>query len=285
MAGVFERHDKSKFDTLAVSFTDGDGSEMRARLMRSFGRLVDVGNVSDAEVAGLLRQNEIDIAVDLMGFTGDSRPGILALRPAPVQVNHLGFPGTMGTRYIDYILADNSSFRTADVATATKPSSTSLIASCRPTSRALAPRKPSRAEAGLPADGFVFCSFNSIDKFSPDVRTWMRLLRAVPSACFGCHDSTTPPSQSQAGSGSGSVRRDRLVFAPFLAGAEQHLARLSLADLFLDTLPYNAHAGGSDALWAGVPIVTSQGTTFAGRVGASLLNAIGLPEMVADLRL
>ena len=184
MAGVFERHDKSKFDTLAVSFTEGDGSEMRARLMRSFGRLVDVGNVSDAEVAGFLRQNEIDIAVDLMGFTGDSRPGILALRPAPVQVNHLGFPGTMGTKHIDYILADSIVIpddRRGDFDEAV----VHLPHSFMPTdsSRALAPRTPSRAEAGLPADGFVFCSFNNSYKFSPELfALWMRLLKAVPSS-------------------------------------------------------------------------------------------------------
>ena len=283
MAGVFERHDKAKFDTLAVSFTEGDGSEMRARLVRSFGRLVDVGNVSDAEVAGLLRQNEIDIAVDLMGFTGDSRPGILALRPAPVQMNHLGFPGTMGTKYIDYILADNIVIpddRRGDFDEAV----VHLPHSFMPTdsSRALAPRTPSRAEAGLPADGFVFCSFNNSYKFSPELfALWMRLLKAVPSSVLWLPQLNDAAVRNLLREAEASgVRRDRLVFAPFIASSAEHLARLSLADLFLDTNPYNAHSSAADALWAGVPVLTTAGSTFAGRVAASLLNAVSLPEMV-----
>jgi predicted O-linked N-acetylglucosamine transferase (SPINDLY family) len=285
MAGVFEHHDKSRFDTIAVSFTEGDGSEMRARLTRSFGRFIEVWNVSDAEVAGFVRQNETDIAVDLMGFTGDSRPGILALRPAPVQVNHLGFPGTMGATHIDYILADSivipkdnrSDF---DEAVVHLPDCFMPTDSVRP----IAHRTPSRAEAGLSAEGFVFCSFNNSYKFSPEMfALWMRLLKAVPSSVVWLpqpNDSAVRNLQREAEAN--DVARDRLVFAPFIASSADHFARLSLADLFLDTHPYNAHSSAADALWAGVPVLTMPGSTFAGRVAASVLHAAGLPEMVTD---
>jgi protein O-GlcNAc transferase len=285
MAGVFEHHDKSKFETIAISFTEGDKSEMRARLTRSFGRLIDVGTISDAEVAGFLRQNETDIAIDLMGFTGDSRPGILALRPAPVQVNHLGYPGTMGAIHIDYILADGivvphasrSDFAEAVV---------HLPGCFMPTNspRAIGNRIASRAEAGLPAEGFVFCSFNNSYKFSPEMfALWMRLLRAVQSSVLWLprlNNSAMRNLQREAEAS--GVERERLVFAPFIASPADHLARLALADLFLDTQPYNAHSSAADALWAGVPVLTLRGPTFAGRVAASVLHAAGLPEMVTD---
>jgi protein O-GlcNAc transferase len=285
MAGVFEHHDSARFDTIAVSFTDGDGSEMRARLKRSFGRFVEAWNVSDAEVAGFLRQNEVDIAVDLMGFTGDSRPGILALKPAPVQVAHLGFPGTMGATHIDYILADpivipkecRSDFDEAVV----------HLPDCfMPTDslRWVARDAPSRAKAGLPAEGFVFCCFNNSYKFSPEMfSVWMRLLKAVPGSVLWLsqlNEAATRNLQREAEAA--GVGRDRLVFAPFIASPGDHLARLSLADLFLDTRPYNAHSTAVDALWAGVPVLTIPGATFAGRVGASLLHAAGLPETITD---
>lgn len=285
MAGVFERHDRSKFDTIAISFTESDGSEMRARLMRSFGHFIDVASLSDGEVAGALRQNETDIAVDLMGFTGDSRPGILALRPAPVQVNHLGFPGTMGTKHIDYMIADSvvvpkdhmSGF---DEAVVHLPHSFMPTDSTRP----IAQRIPSRAEAGLPAEGFVFCSFNNSYKFSPELfALWMRLLKAVPSSVLWLprlNESATRNLRREADAH--GVADDRLVFAPFIASSADHLARLSLADLFLDTHPYNAHSSAADALWACVPVLTLAGATFAGRVAASVLHAAGLSRMVTD---
>jgi len=285
MAGVFEHHDRSRFDTVAVSFTEGDGSEMRTRLKRSFGRFTEAWNVSDAEVAGFLRQNETDIAVDLMGFTGDCRPGILALRPVPIQVSHLGFPGTMGATHIDYILADSivvpkdnrSDFDEAVV----------HLPDCfMPTDsvRRIAQQTPPRAEAGLPAEGFVFCSFNNSYKFSPDMfALWMRLLKAVPASVLWLsqvNDTATRNLRREAEAS--GVARERLVFAPFIASSADHLARLSLADLFLDTRPYNAHSSAADALWAGVPVLTVSGSTFAGRVAASVVHAAGLPEMVTD---
>jgi protein O-GlcNAc transferase len=285
MAGVFEHHDKAKFDTIAVSFTEGDGSDMRARLMRSFGRFVEVWNVSDAEVAGFLRQNEIDIAVDLMGFTGNSRPGILALRPVPIQVNHLGFPGTMGATHIDYILADNIVIP-KDGRAGFDEAVVHLPDCFMPTDslRRIAHRTPTRAEAGLPENGFVFCSFNNSYKFQPEMfALWMRLLKAISGSVLWLPQLNAAAMRNlrrQAEANGGA--RDRLIFAPFIASTSDHLARLSLADLFLDTLPYNAHSSAADALWAGVPVLTHPGATFAGRVAASLLHAAGLPEMVTE---
>jgi protein O-GlcNAc transferase len=285
MAGVFEHHRKERFETVAISFTAGDGSEMRARLTRSFGRFVEVWNVSDAEVAGYLRQNEIDIAVDLMGFTGDSRPGILALRPAPIQVSHLGFPGTMGSDHIDYILADNIVIPRED-----RPhfdEGVVQLPDCfLPTDsvRQVALRIPSRAEAGLPERAFVFCSFNNSYKFTPELfALWLRLLTTVPrSVLWLSHVNDVASRNLLREAERHGVACDRLVFAPFIPSSSDHLARLSLADLFLDTLPYNAHSTAVDALWAGVPVLTTRGTTFASRVAASALHAAGLPELVTD---
>jgi predicted O-linked N-acetylglucosamine transferase (SPINDLY family) len=285
MAGVFEQHDRTKFETVAISFRDGDGSEMRGRLARSFGRFVDVSHVSDAEVAAYLRQNEVDIAVDLMGFTGDSRPGILALRPAPVQVNHLGFAGTMGADHIDYILADrivipNESLSHFHEAVVHLPDCF-LPTDSR---RAVAQRTPSRAEAALPKQGFVFCSFNNSYKFSPEMfGIWMRLLKTVSGSVLWLpHINDAATRNLRRAAEASGVAADRLMFAPFIASSADHLARLSLADLFLDTLPYNAHSSAADALWAGVPVLSTPGATFAGRVAASLLHAAGLPDMVAS---
>ena len=285
LAGVFEHHDRDLLETFAVSFADGDGSDMRARLMRSFGRFVDVRNVSDAEVAGFLRQQEIDIAVDLMGFTGDSRPGILAFRPVPIQVNYLGFPGTMGSSHIDYILADRFVIPKEDLihfdeAVVHLPASFMPTDSARP----IAQRTPSRREAGLPDEGFVFCAFNNSYKFSPRMfALWMRLIRAVPKSVLWLSDMNDAAKRNlRCEAQAHDVGPERLLFAPFVPSSSDHHARLSLADLFLDTLPYNAHSSAADALWAGVPVLTTPGNTFAGRVAASLLHAAGLPELVTD---
>jgi len=282
MAGVFEHHDRERFETIAISLRDEKG-DMRSRLENAFEHLIDVRNLDDKEAAALMRRMEVDIAVDLMGFTEGSRTGIFALRPAPVQVNHLGFPGTMGADYIDYILADRI--------VAPKESSAhyseklvQLPHSYIPgdDKRPIASAQPSRAEAGLPDTGFVFCSFNNVAKFGPQTfNVWMRLLRQIEGSVLWLSSAgATAMRNLRRETEARGVEPQRLVFASFTRDAADHLARHSLADLFLDTLPYNAHAGGSDALWAGVPIVSCAGSTFAGRVGASLLDAIGLPELV-----
>jgi predicted O-linked N-acetylglucosamine transferase (SPINDLY family) len=283
MAGVFEQHDKTRFEVTAISLSDLS-DHMSDRLAQAFDRFVPVQGRDHGDVARLLRGMEIDIAVDLMGYTKGSRTPIFAKRPAPIQVAHLGFPSTMGASYIDYIIADP---------VVVPPDRQGLyteklvhLPHCYmpgDDKRAIAER-PSRAEAGLPEQGFVFCSFNNVAKIVPPTfDVWMRLLKAVDQSVLWLSpaDGIAVRNLRREAEARG-VSADRLIFASFVDSSDTHLARLSLADLFLDTLPYNAHAGGSDALWAGVPIVSCKGATFAGRVGASMLHAIGLPELIAD---
>jgi predicted O-linked N-acetylglucosamine transferase (SPINDLY family) len=283
MAGVFESHDRGRFETTAVSFGADDRSAMRARLEAAFDRFIDVRNSSDTEVAELLREREIDLAVDLKGYTADGRPGILAQRPAPVQAHYLGYPGTMAADYVDYIIADK-----IVIPDEHRRHYTERIAylpdtyQCNDSKRAIA-RVPRRREAGLQEDAFVFCCFNNGYKFSPEIfDVWMRLLQRVDnSVLWLLQDNSAAMRNLRREADGRGVSPERLVFAARLA-PEEHLARQSLADLFLDTLPCNAHTTCSDALWAGVPVVTVAGATFAGRVAASLLNAIGLSELVSD---
>jgi predicted O-linked N-acetylglucosamine transferase (SPINDLY family) len=283
-AGLFEAHDRSRFEITALSFGAPARDAMRARLERAFDRFLDARAMGDAQAARLLADTGVDIAVDLMGYTRESRSGILAHRPAPVQVGFLGYPGTLGAPLIDYLVADRwvvppgqEAFYTEKVVRL--PGSYL----CGDPGREVGARPPSRAEAGLPERGFVYCCFNGGYKISPPVfDLWMRLLRAVPGSVLwlrGENDATTANLRSEA------VRRgvqsDRLVFAARLASNADHLARHRFADLFLDTLPYNAHSTACDALWAGLPVLSCAGTTFAGRVGASLLAAVGLEELIA----
>lgn len=281
IAGVLEHHDRGRFETVGVSFGPDDGSDIRARVMRGFDRFLDVRDKSDAEVAALLRRMEVDIALDVKGFTQEARPGIFAQRFAPVQVNYLAYPGTMGAEYIDYLIADRilippeaRAFYSEKLAY--------LPDSYQPTDakRAIAERVPSRGEAGLPEQGFVFASFNNTYKITPAIfDIWMRLLRECEgSVLWLLQESEVAVRNLKHEALLRGIAPERLIFAPRLPQAE-HLARQRLADLFLDTLPCNAHTTASDALWAGLPVLTCIGTTFAGRVAASLLTAIGLPEL------
>jgi predicted O-linked N-acetylglucosamine transferase (SPINDLY family) len=283
-AGLFEAHDKARFETAAISFGSDDTSAIRSRLMRAFDRFIDIRDKSDHAAAILLREMEIDIAVDLKGFTQDARPGILAFRPAPVQVNYLGHPGTMGARYIDYLIADRMIVpegheRHYSEKIVFMPDSYQA----NDEKRVIAPRTPTRAEEGLPDAGFVFCSFNGSFKITPELfDIWMRLLKAVDGSVLWLLDDNPPAVRNlKREAEARRVIPQRLVFAPRKA-LEEHLARHRLADLFLDTLPCNAHTTASDALWAGLPVLTCTGNTFAGRVAASLLSAVGLPELIAD---
>ena len=283
-AGVFEHHDRRGFETIAISLGAADNSVMRERLRSAFGRFIDGRNRSDAEVARLLYEMEIDIAVDMMGFTENALTAIFARRPAGLQVNYLGFPGTMGAPYIDYIIADKTVIPDAQ-----QPYYDEKIVYLPDTylpndsTRAIAERTPARAEAGLPDAGFVFCSFNNVYKIDPEMfAIWMRLLAAVEGSVLWLSQATPAAARNlRREAKARGVAVERLIFAPFVSAPEEHLARLSLADLFLDTLPYNAHATACDALWAGVPLVTLTGSAFAARVGASLLSALGLPELIA----
>jgi protein O-GlcNAc transferase len=282
MAGVFEQHDRSRFEINAVSFGPASTSDMRKRLVGAFDRFIDVRLQSDQAIAEAIRDLEIDIAVDLKGFTTDCRLGILARRLAPIQVNYLGYPGTMGAPYIDYIIADRVVIPVADQQFYSEKV-VYLPDSYQPNDdRRVRPASATaRPDEGLPEQAFVFCSFNNNYKLTPMIfDIWMRLLRQVDGSVLWLLESNevVPQNLRREAEGRG-VPASRLVFAKRVA-LEDHLARHHLADLFLDTLPYNAHTTASDALWMGLPVLTCPGTTFAGRVAASLLFAAGLEELI-----
>ena len=282
-AGLFEAHDRGRFEITAVSFGPDDGSAMRRRLLGAFDRFMDVGSLSDAQVVERLRSLEIDIAVDLKGYTKGARSGILARRAAPIQVSYLGYPGTMGLEEIDYLLADTTVLPPEERQYYSEqvvylPGSYQV----NDDERAIAAHTGGRAAAGLPQDAIVFCCFNQPYKITPGVfEVWMRLLREVPGSVLWllAHNDGAPNNLRREANARG-VDGERLVFAPPLP-PDEHLARHRLADLFLDTLPYNAHTTASDALWAGLPVLSCLGGSFAGRVGASLLQAAGLPELIS----
>jgi predicted O-linked N-acetylglucosamine transferase (SPINDLY family) len=257
---------------------------MRARLEKAFDRWITITNLSDQEAAEVIRDAEIDILISLNGFFGEARMGVFARRPAPVQVNYLGFPATLGAPYIDYILADQvvipeDERQFYDEHVVYLPGT---YQANDDKGREIAPM-PSRAEAGLPADAFVFCNFNNAYKLTPSTFDgWMQILKQVDGSVLWLLESPAPYADNlRREAEKRGVAGERLIFAPDLP-TDQHLARLQLADLFLDGLPYNAHTTASDALWAGVPLITCKGTTFPGRVAASLLAAAGLPELVTE---
>ena len=238
--------------------------------------------MSDSEIVGLARQEEIDIAVDLKGFTKDSRVNIFASRLAPVQVNYLGYPGTMAADYIDYIIADPTLIP-LECQEHYSEKVVYLPHSYQPNDRKreIAQKNFTRAELGLPQDGFVYCCFNNNWKITPDVfDLWMNILKKTPTSVLWLLENNKHVAENlrQEAQVRG-VEPNRLVFAGRMPMA-QHLARHKCADLFLDTLPCNAHTTASDALWAGLPVLTRMGESFASRVAASLLNAIGLPELI-----
>ena len=282
MAGIFESHDRERFETTAVSFGPDQDSPMRQRLRRSFDHFLDVRLMGDLELVAMLRQRQIDIAVDLKGYTGEMRPCLFAHRCAPVQVSYLGYPGTLGLPQMDYILADPVVLPAHDAQYYTEkvvwlPHSYQANDNRRQISEHL----PTRSEAGLPDGAFVFCCFNNNYKITPPVfDVWMRLLRGIPgSVLWLLGDNEAAMRNLRQAAVDRAVAPERLVFAARIDAAD-HLARHHLADLFLDTLPYNAHTTASDALWAGLPVLTCQGHAFPGRVGASLLKAVGLPELI-----
>lgn len=280
MAGIFEKHDRSRFEVTAISWSANDHSATRERLERAFDRFVEAGGKSDGEAARIIRELEIDIAIDLKGYTNESRPAILAHRPAPVQAQYLGFPGTMAVDFIDYLIADPILIPPGDQSRYTEKIVTLPDSyQCNDDMRDIPARAPTRYELGLPP-GFVFCCFNSNHKILPDVfAVWMRLLQATSgSVLWLLEDNASAAQNLRAEAQSHGIEPERLVFAKHTDPAA-HLARQTHADLFLDTLPYNAHTTGSDALWAGLPVLTVRGQTFAGRVAASLLTAAGLPEL------
>ncbi len=287
IAELFERHDRGRFEVRAYSIGPDDDGPMRARMRSGVDDFVDIGGLPAADAAARIRADGVDIAIDLMGHMEPNAMDILRRHPAPIQVAYLGYPGTTGADWIDYVLADrhllpiteqrNFSERIVQLPHCYQPNDRM---------RPIAERVPTRVECGLPERGFVFCCFNAPVKLTPEFfAIWMRLLRAVPESVLWLLDSAAPDLLDQVRA---NLRREasarevdpaRVVFAP-RTELPAHLARHRLADLFLDTLPYGAHTTMSDALWAGLPAITCLGETFAGRVGASLLHAAGLGELV-----
>lgn len=286
MVRMFELHDKSKFELVAFSFGPNIQDDMRRRLVNAFDDFIEVGNHTDREIVDRAREREIDIAVDLKGFTEHGRPAVFAMRVAPVQISYLGYPGTMGPGFADYLIADRTLIPESQRCFYTEkiiymPNSYQ-VNDCE---RLISTRPFSREDVGLPPEGFVFCCFNNNYKIVPDVfDSWMRVLDAVNgSVLWLLGDNLDSIANLRRAAEARGLSGDRLVFAGRMP-APDHLARHRLADLFLDTLPYNAHTTASDALWVGVPVLTHAGETFAGRVAASLLGAVGLPELVTSTR-
>ncbi|HYA65084.1 MAG TPA: hypothetical protein VEE84_00235, partial [Burkholderiaceae bacterium] len=282
IAGVFEQHDRDKFDLFAFSFGPQTEDEMRQRVRGAFGRFIEVQDCSDRQIAELARSLQIDIAVDLKGFTQEARSRIFSFRAAPIQVSYLGYPGTMASENIDYLLADRVVVPPGSEGHYVEK--VALLPDCYQANdrkRKMAEKTFTRPGVGLPEDGFAFCCFNAHYKITPAMfDVWMNILKRVGGSVLwlldGAPQAVVNLRKEAAQRG---VSPDRLVFARRLPPAE-HLARIHLADLFLDTLPCNAHTTTSDALWAGLPVLTCMGKSFAGRVAASVLQAIRLPELI-----
>ena len=283
MAGIFEHHDKRRFETIAISLGIDDSSRLRTRMLNAFDHFVDARQMNTRQIAQVMRDMEVDVAIDLAGYTSDSRTDVFSHRPAPVQANYLGYPGTLGLDCMDYIIADrhvippeHQAFYDEKVVY--------LPDAYLPTDSGLqiAERTPTRAECGLPDEGVVFCSFNHDYKISPHIfDVWMSLLRQVPGSVLWLmsRNELSQKNLRQHTERLG-VSAERLVFAQRVPRVEDHLARYRQADMFLDTHPYNAHTTAADALMAGLPIVTCMGQAFPARVAGSLLHAMGMPELI-----
>lgn len=285
IAGLIEAHDRQRFEVFGFSYGAQVMDPMRKRLASAFDRFIDIHAHSDPEVVRMARELEIDIAIDLAGYTGSARPGIFAARCAPAQAAYLGYPGTMGSNAWDHVIADQTLIPEAEQSHFTEKIvylPHSFMAYDRGV--CISERPMSRRELGLPEDAFVFCCFNGGFKITPDCfDTWMRVLKGVPQSVLWLrqeHPQSTANLRQRAERA--GVKAERLVFAERMPGLSEHLARYRLADLFLDSWPYNAHTTACDALWAGLPLLTCAGRSFASRVGASLLEAIELPELIAD---
>jgi protein O-GlcNAc transferase len=284
IAELFELHDRTRFEIFGISFGPDDCSDLRSRIVNSFDQFHDVRSRGDREIAKLMHDLGIDIAVDLTGHTKHSRTEVLAYRPCPIQVSFLGYPGTSGAEFIDYILGDATVLpfeRQAFFAEKIVHLPHCYLPNDS-RERTISPQVPNRGELGLPEHGFVFCAFtNSYKIAAPVFEVWMRLLRAVEgSVLWLSRMSRVAAGNLEREAAARGVDPSRLVFAPRLDSFADHLARHSRADLYLDTLPYNAHTTAANALWAGLPVLTCTGDGFAGRVGASALRAAGLPELV-----
>jgi predicted O-linked N-acetylglucosamine transferase (SPINDLY family) len=282
MTEIWELHDKSRFEIIAFDNGWDDKSLRRKRIEAAFDEWIDISRMSDDQAAAFIADKEIDILVNLNGFFGKPRQGIFAKKPAPIQVNYLGFPGTIGSAYMDYLIADN-----VVIPKESRQYYTEKIVhlphcyQANDSSRKIDGRKFSKKELGLPEEGFVFCCFNNSYKILPQMfDIWMRLLRSVPgSVLWLIEDNPDATCHLQQEAQARGISAARIIFAKRVPLSE-HLGRHQCADLFLDTLPYNAHTTASDALWAGLPVLTCTGTSFAGRVASSMLTVLDLPELI-----
>ncbi|CAN5390950.1 hypothetical protein BH11PSE4_BH11PSE4_02980 [soil metagenome] len=282
LVGVLEQHDKARFEIFAIDNGYDDHSDTRRRIDAAVDGVIDIAGLGDAQAVDAIRAAKIDVLVNLNGYFGAERTRVFARRAAPVQVNYLGFPGTLGAPYMDYIVADRTVLPAEHRAFYSEK--VAWLPDCYQANdrhRPIAGRTFSRADCGLPAEGFVFCCFNNNYKITPATFDgWMRILAAAPgSVLWLLEDNAAAAANLRREAAARAVSPERIVFAGRMPPAE-HLARHRCADLFLDTLPYNAHTTASDALWAGLPVLTCRGETFAGRVAASLLGNIGLAELV-----
>ena len=282
MAALIEAHDRQRFEVIALAYGPNDGSPIHARIAAGCDRFVDLGADSAAMIAAKVRELEIDIAIDLSGPTEFGRPVILSHRPAPVQVSFLGYPGTSGASWLDYLIAD---------AVTVPPNHdrhyvehVARLPDCYfpPLRRPISEIRPARAEYGLADGDTVFASFNNSYKIRPQTfAVWMRILAGTANSVLWLRAAGDPAEANlRAAAKAHGIEPARLVFAPRLDDEADHLARLALADLFLDCGPYNAHTTASDALWAGLPVLTCPGQSFSSRVAASLLTAAGLPKLI-----
>jgi len=282
MMDVFRNHNKSLFDFFGFSFGPDKNDNWRNEVKNYFIKFEDVTKISDKEVADLSRKLEIDIAIDLTAFTSNSRSGIFSYRAAPIQINYLGYPGTMGAEYVDYIIADeviipkeNFNYYSEKVL---------YLPDCyqaNMSQKNISKKQFKRSDFGLPDNAFVFCSFNNNYKITPHIfDIWMNILKKVPNSVLWIFKSNETASRNlKRETELRGVDPNRVIFASYLPN-DEHLKRLSLADLFLDTFPYNAHVTASDAIRMGIPILTLTGNSFASRVGASILSCIGIKELI-----
>lgn len=280
---MLEAHDKERFEVFGFSTYNGQHDEMTSRLMSACDQFIDVSKKSDKAIAELSRELNIDIAIDLGGITQDARLGIFAYRAAPIQIGYIGYLGTLGVPYMDYIIADDvlipEEFQGAY----------SEKIMYLPSYQANDPKRPissrvfTREELGLPKQGFIYCCFNNNYKFTPKIfDSWAKILKQVEGSVLLLYAESDAVSSNLCKEIElRGVDSSRLIFAGRVS-REDYLARYRMADLFLDTSPYNAGTTASDALWTGLPVLTFIGKSFSARMGASLLNAIGLPELVAS---
>lgn len=280
---LFELLDRERFEVHGFCWSREDGSALRARVVGAMDRFTRIADLSDAAAADAIRASEIDVLIDLHGLTSGARPGILAFRPAPVQMTYLGFPGTTGLPGIDYVLADRFLIPDSEVPFYSEaPLYLPDVFQCSDRRRPIG-KRPSRAECGLPGEAFVFCSFNNSYKLTPEMfGAWMRILCRTPgSVLWLLGDNPWAEANLRAEAKAQGVAPERLLFAGRVAPPD-YLARYSAADLFLDAYPFNAGTTANDALWMDLPLLTRTGRTFASRMAGSLLNALALPELITD---